>query len=112
MIHLSNSLYDKLKFLVLIFLPLFGTLYFIVSGFTAIPFPNTTVGVVIALDTVLGIGLYLSSAEYHKDQATGTLVVKEIGDKKIFSLELDGDPEYDLEGKEEVIFKIKKEESG
>ena len=38
----------------------------------------------------------------------GTIVVSETDEKKVFSLELEGDPE-NLEHKQEVVFKVKKE---
>lgn len=41
----------------------------------------------------------------------GKIIVNDVGDKKIFSLELDEDPEV-LEHGHEVVFKVEKGESG
>lgn len=41
----------------------------------------------------------------------GKIVVTDVGDKKVFSLELDEDPEV-LEHGNEVVFKVEKGESG
>jgi hypothetical protein len=61
------------------------------------------------------VGLITAGAVYSKQRLDdekkgierhgGTIVVKEVGDKKVFSLELEDDPEI-LETKNEVTFKV------
>lgn len=41
----------------------------------------------------------------------GKIVVEKLGDKTVFSLELEGDP-AELEHRKEVVFKVEKEERG
>lgn len=43
-----------------------------------------------------------------KKVAQGTIRVLEGKGGKTFSLEIEGDPEYELEGKEKVVFDVKK----
>lgn len=43
-----------------------------------------------------------------KNMAQGTLTVEETPRGTTYKLELDGDPEYELEGKKEVLFKVVK----
>jgi hypothetical protein len=61
------------------------------------------------------VGMVTAGAVYSKQRLDdekkgierhgGSLVVKEVGDKKVFSLELEDDPEI-LETKNEVTFKV------
>ena len=111
MILFKGKLYDSLKFIALIALPALGTLYFTLAAIWGLPAAEQVVGTIVAVDTFLGVILQLSSTAYSKNRTGGTIVVNEIGDKKMFSLELDGDPE-DLEKKSEVVFKVEKEGSG
>lgn len=60
------------------------------------------------------VGLITAGAVYSRQRLDdekmgrtkgGTIKISEIGDKKVFSLELDGDPEM-LEDKQEVLFRV------
>lgn len=105
---MSNVLYDRLKFLAQIALPAVGTLYFTLAGIWGLPAAEQVVGTIVAVDTFIGVLLQLSSSKYQKDATGGDIIVKEVGDKKIFSLELNDDPEL-LEQKDEVTFKVVRE---
>lgn len=109
---ITGKLYNWLKFLALVALPSLGTLYFTLATIWGLPAAEQVVGTIVALDTFLGVILQISSTNYNSSTAQGTLNILETGDKKIFKLELDGDPEYDLEGKDRVVFKVKKGSSG
>jgi hypothetical protein len=62
------------------------------------------------------VGLITGGAVYSKQRLDevkaigngGTIVVREIGDKKVFSLEIDEDPD-DLERMDKIVFKVRKE---
>ena len=106
MIRFSSPFYDKLKFLAQIGFPALGTLYFTLAGIWGLPAAEQVVGTIVAVDTFLGVLLQLSSKAYQEAERGGTIVVKEVGDKKVFSLELDDDPEV-LETKKEITFGVK-----
>lgn len=107
---ITGKAYDILKFIAQVGLPAFGTLYFTLAGLWGLPGAEQVVGTVVAVDTFLGVLLQISSAGFNAGTAKGTLQVFDNADKsgKTYSLELDGDPEYELEGKDQVLFKVEK----
>lgn len=104
---LSNATYNKAKWLVVIVLPAVGTLYFALSSVWGLPSPEQVVGTIVALQTFLGVLLGISSTQYKNSGAryAGELNISQQADKKVFSLELNHEPEH-LEKKEEAIFKV------
>jgi hypothetical protein len=104
---MNSKLYDRLKFIAQILLPALGTLYAALAAIWGLPAVEEVTGTVLAVDTFLGGLLHLSAASY-SGTAKGTLAVQETEQGKLFHLELDGDPEYDLEGKDRVVFKVEK----
>lgn len=66
---LSNSAYDKLKFIAVILLPALGTLYFGLAGIWGLPKADEVVGTIIAIDTFLGVVLQISNKQYTKSDA-------------------------------------------
>lgn len=107
---MNDNLYDKLKFLAQIGLPALGTLYFTLAAVWGLPAAEQVVATIVAVDTTLGILLHISSSQYRKTgpDAHGTLEVIETDRGKTYNLELDGDPEYELESKDRVIFRVAK----
>lgn len=92
-----------------ILLPALGTLYFALAKIWGLPSAEEVVGTIVAVDTFLGTLLQLSSMQYKKLTAHG--VMKMTTDNKgttVYGLELPGDPEYELAGKDRVIFKVVK----
>ena len=67
---LSNSAYDKLKFLAQIVLPALGTLYFALASIWNWPFGEQIVGTLTALDAFLGALLGISTSNYNKREGT------------------------------------------
>lgn len=63
---LSNKVYDVLKWVVILFLPAVGTLYFTLSGIWNLPYGEQVVGTITALDTFLGVILGISTVQYKK----------------------------------------------
>lgn len=68
---LTNSMYDKLKWIAQILLPAIGTLYFALAQIWGLPFAEQIVGTITALDCFLGAILGISTAVYNKEQGNG-----------------------------------------
>lgn len=66
---MSNKVYDALKWLALVFLPAFGTLYFALAGIWGFPYGEQIVGTLTAIDTFLGVCLGISTKQYNKGQS-------------------------------------------
>lgn len=104
---LSNRTYDVLKFIAQLVLPAAGALYFALSEIWGLPYGIEVVGTITAVDAFLGALLGLSSQKYNNSDAKydGSIDVKTEDDAKLFTLNLDGDPDQ-LDQKQEVLFKI------
>lgn len=63
----------------------------------------------LAVNVVLGVLYFRSTRRSSKTTADGTLKIIKTRRGTTFSLEVDGDPEYELEGKSEVVFKVEKD---
>ena len=63
---LNNKVYDVLKWIVLIVMPAFGTLYFALSEIWGIPYATQVVGTLSALEVFLGAVLGISTINYYK----------------------------------------------
>jgi len=104
---ITGKLYNWLKFLALVILPALGTLYFTLAQIWGLPAAEQVVGTIVALDTFLGVILQISSTNYNSSTSQGVLDIHETDEGKVFRLELDGDPETELEGKDRVVFDVK-----
>lgn len=104
----GDALYGKVKALALVIIPALSTLYFTLGSIWNFPSVTQVVGTLAAVDTFLGVLLGLSTRAYNASEAkyAGTMIVqsKENGGK-LFTLELNGDPD-ELDQKKEVIFKV------
>lgn len=105
----TNRLYDSLKFIALVFLPALGTLYFALAGYWNLPNAEQIVGSITAVDAFLGLILHLNTKAYNSSDAKygGTIDIEQVENKKIYSLNLNSDPD-DLDTKDQVIFRINK----
>lgn len=63
---MSNKTYDLLKWIAQILLPALGTLYFALAGIWGLPYGESIVGTITAIDTFLGCLLGISSINYNK----------------------------------------------
>lgn len=108
---ISNRLYDTLKWIAQILLPAIGALYFGLGDIWNLPKVNEVVGTLTVIDAFLGVLLGASARQYNNSDAKydGTIDVLEQDETKLFSLNLDSDPD-DLENKDEVLFKVNKDE--
>lgn len=105
---LSDNTYSLGKKMVQIYIPAASSLYFGLGSIWGLPAVEQVVGTLAVVATFLGVCLGLSSNQYDASEAAydGKVVVEtdEIG-KKMFSLELDGDP-AEIEQKSAVSFKV------
>lgn len=108
---LSNKAYTMGRTLVQVILPAAASLYFGLAAIWGLPAADKVVGTLAVLATFLGVCLGISSRQYDASGATydGSLVVttSEEG-SKLFSLEVDGDPEEAIATKDSLKFKVDK----
>lgn len=71
---LSNKVYDKLKWIALVFIPALITFYGVVGNVLNIPYTDVVLTIMGAFDVFLGSLLGITSAQYNKN-------IKESGDK-------------------------------
>lgn len=93
--------YITLKFVAQIGLPVLGVLYYFLVQFWGFPNGVEVLGTFLITITFLSLILGFSS----KIQYDGSIDVETMDNKKVFSLNLNSDPE-DLDRKKEVIFKV------
>lgn len=65
---LSDKAYTILKWLTLVCLPALGTAYVALAGVWGFPYPEEVSKTVLAVCTLLGALLGISTAEYNKDK--------------------------------------------
>ena len=63
---MSNSMYDKLKWVAQILLPAVGTLYFAIAQIWGLPYAEQVVGTITAVDAFMGALLQISTNNYNK----------------------------------------------
>lgn len=66
---MSNKVYDILKFVAQIVLPALATFYVAIAGIWGLPFGEEISGTVMAVDTLLGAVLMISTNQYNKKNA-------------------------------------------
>lgn len=108
--QLSESLYNKLKWFVVIVLPAFGTFYVTLGDSIGLPNPNGVAAVVLALTTFLGAILGISTRNYNQHYvAHGDIVVSEQEDGTLkLSQQLERTPE-ELAKLDRVDFRVVRE---
>ena len=65
---LSNKTYDFLKYIALIALPAIATFYTVIAKIWSLPYPVEIPGTIMAVDTLLGALLKVSTDNYNKEQ--------------------------------------------
>lgn len=68
MIHISDKLYNKLKWTAQIVLPAAGTLYFGLASIWGLPYAEQVVGTITVVDAFMGALLGISTVQYKKKQ--------------------------------------------
>lgn len=104
---LSSSTYDVMKHTVQLVLPALGTLYFTLAQIWGLPNAEQVVGSIVAVNTFLGVIVSIAAHRYNNspEKFDGSIDIIDTGEKKVYSLNLDGDPD-ELDQRDEVIFKI------
>ncbi len=105
---LTDTAYNVGKKLVLLIIPGLSSLYFVLSSIWDFRSSEQVIGMLAIVATFLGVCLIISSRQYEASGAAydGQMIVMIPEDgPKIFSLQLDGDPE-ELEHKDSITFKI------
>ena len=64
---LSNKVYDVLKWIALILLPAFGTLYFALAKIWGLPYVTEIPATIMAIDTAMGAILHISTKNYQEE---------------------------------------------
>lgn len=105
---LSSAWYNRLKWLVLIFIPAFSTLY---AGLSVVipglPGATQVVGVLALLAVFLGIVLGISSQNFAKQGADGSINAQIQGDQVILSkLAMPNIAPEELAGKKSVTIQV------
>lgn len=104
---LSDSAYNVVKKSATIVFPALSALYIAIAQIWNFDHVEQVVGTLTAVNTFLGVLIQLSKKSYYASSApyVGEIKVKNVGEKKVFSLVVDGDPE-ELENMSSANFKI------
>ena len=106
---LSNRIYDVLKHSATVILPAVGALYFALAQIWHLPRPDEVVGSIAAANVFLGVLVGVSTKSYNKSDTKYAGVIEVSGpldgSKKVFSLNLNEDPES-IERMNEVTFRV------
>lgn len=106
---LTNKIYDLVKFCILVLFPAFGALYFAIVSIWEWPVSELTIGAIMLIDTVLGVGLGLSSKQYKNETQGPTvgfmIVTRTDKGNKNATLEFPGDPNT-IDQHDKVTFKV------
>ncbi len=65
---MSNKAYDVLKFIAQIVLPALATFYVTLSSLWGLPYAEQISGTIMAVDTLMGAVLMISSNKYNKKE--------------------------------------------
>ena len=109
---LSDTIYNRLKWIVQIFLPAFASLYFGLANIYGWSNAENVVGTTALLTTFLGILLGISTRQYNsQNMADGQIVISATDEPetKSFSLRLEKSP-GELEAMNRVSFRVVHEE--
>jgi hypothetical protein len=104
---LSNKTYDVLKYVVQVVLPAAASLYFGLGQIWGWPNLEEVVGSIAIITTFLGVVLGISTKNYNDSDAgiDGTMLISDVEDGKMFSLQLDKTPE-EIESLSRLVFKV------
>jgi hypothetical protein len=106
---MKNKTYDRLKWIVMIVLPAFGSFYFGLGDALGLPATTQVVGTITLTTTFLGTILGFSNKKYNQSEASSDgsfQIVQDPGGMRTVSLALNGDPEEILTAKKKLVFKI------
>lgn len=64
--QMNDKVYNILKYVALIVLPALGTFYSVLAGIWGLPYGEQITGTILAVDTLLGALIGVSSSSYNK----------------------------------------------
>lgn len=99
----AAMMFSKMALRLLIVFSAFGAAYFVLTLIWDVPEAESVLGIIIIINLVLGILLYRRRIRF---DGTIDVIEKDEGGK-LYSLNLDGDPE-EIDKKDEVLFKVSK----
>ena len=104
---LNDRTYNVLKHVAAVGLPALTTLYFALAQIWHFPDTSEVMGTISAINMFIGGLVGVSTVQYKNSDSkyVGDLEVVDTGDKKTFSLSLNGDP-AELENMTEATFKV------
>lgn len=105
----GNRVYDLVRTAAMVVLPALGTLYFTIAQITGLPFGEQVVGIIVAVDTFLGVLLGISRKQYNESEAAfdGEILVAPDEEEGTTDLNVRLDPEA-VALKKELRVKIKR----
>lgn len=105
---MGDRAYKLVDALAVLILPGLGTAYFALAQIWGLPAAAKVVGTITVIDTFLGVLLKAAQNSYDKSDSNydGQMVISEMNDKKVYQLDLEGDPE-DMDSKKKVTFRVK-----
>lgn len=71
---MSDKVYDVLKFIAQIVLPALATFYLTLAGIWSLPYGEQISGTVMAIDTLLGAILMISSTKYNSNTVSNETI--------------------------------------
>jgi len=106
---LTEALYTKIKWLIVIVIPATGTLYFALAKIWTLPAGEQILGTLMACQAFLGLIFAVSTNQYNNSDAKydGAIVQTETATGRMASLEFDKHPQDILDEKDEVLLKVK-----
>lgn len=116
--YFSNKLYNRLKFIALVFLPALGTLCYTIGNIWGFAHTDDVVGTIAAIDLFLGTVLKISTTQYYKkgknfDGEITIIENKDGTEKARFDLNEDPvDAVHDDPGKHSFEYRVQKETGG
>lgn len=108
---LNDKVYNVLKPIATTVLPGLGALYFTLAQIWGLPNAEEVVGTIAAVNVFLGLLINVTSVQYNRSDKKydGAIDVEEgAAGQKMFTLDLGEMSPYDLENKNEVLFRIRK----
>ena len=106
--QLNNTVYDILKWIVVIFLPASGAAYYGLSILWGLPYVEQIVGTVVVTETFLGALIGISTTTYNKKDGgyDGVLMLESDEENRaVYSFVLHDDPEL-LVNKDKLNIKV------
>lgn len=71
---MSDKVYDILKFIAQIVLPALATFYLTLAGIWSLPYGEQISGTIMAIDTLLGAILMISSTKYNSNNVSAETI--------------------------------------